>query len=439
MKINIQTLGCPKNYNDSQMVSGSLELHNNIIVNSPEDADLIMVNTCGFINDAKKESIDRILEMIEYKADGKKILVSGCLSKRYSKELMEEIPEIDGIIGVNEYNDIQDIINKIFADEKPNIVSECSETQLLSGPRRLEDNPYSSTLKIAEGCNNRCAYCIIPGIRGPFRSKSIEDIVAEAEYLAAEGCKELILIAQDLTYYGKDLYGKYMLPELLRKLCRIEKLQWIRLMYCYEHRITEELIDVIATEDKICKYLDIPLQHGSNNILKAMRRHSTRESIEATISRLRERIPGIHIRTTLIVGFPGETDEDFESLLNFVEHNRFDRLGVFCYSQEENTLAGEMENQIDEDIKQERLDVIMRTQMEISLEKNQNKIGKTLKVIVDYKDDEGVYVGRTEFDAPDIDNTVIFKTYVNHEPGDIVKVYIEDGYDYDLMGMEVPE
>lgn len=437
MKIFIETLGCPKNFNDSQMAGGLLELHNNIIVNSPEEADVIMVNTCGFINDAKKESIDTILQMAEYKEAGKKLLVSGCLSKRYSEELLEEIPEIDGIIGVNEYDDIANIVADVAAGESVNRTDECLDNSLKPMPRRLGENVYSTTLKIAEGCNHKCAYCIIPKIRGNYRSKPMEAILDEAKYLADHGCKELILIAQDLSYYGLDLYGEFKLAELVRELCKIEGIHWIRLMYCYENRITDELIDVIATEPKVCKYLDIPLQHGSDSILKAMRRGSTRESIENTLSKLKSRIPDIHIRTTLIAGFPGETEEDFDILVDFVEKNRFDRLGVFAYSMEENTEAGEMDNQIDEDIKLQRVDTIMRRQLDISNEKNRAKIGKTLEVMVDYMDEEGVYVGRTQYDAPDIDNEVIFKSLKEHEPGDIVKVLIEDGYDYDLLGKEI--
>ena len=278
---------------------------------------------------------------------------------------------------------------------------------------------------------------MIPSIRGGYRSKTEEDIIAEAEELAKAGCKELILIAQDVTNYGVDLYGEYRLPKLLRKLCKTEGIEWIRLMYCYEDRITDELIEVMATEPKICKYIDIPIQHSSDAVLKAMLRRSTETSIKETISKLRERVPDIHIRTTLIVGFPGETEKDYEKLLDFVQEMRFSRLGVFAYSQEENTVAGEMENQIDEAVKAERLDGIMRRQLEISLELNKEKIGKTLKVLVEEKDEDGSYIGRSEFDAPEIDNSVLFTSTRDLKAGDMVNVLIEDAFDYDLVGREV--
>ena len=304
-------------------------------------------------------------------------------------------------------------------------------------PRLLGENPYSSTLKIAEGCDNRCAYCVIPDIRGHFRSKRREDILKEAEFLAEKGCKELILIAQDVTLYGVDLYGRQELPALLRDLCRIDGIKWIRLMYCYEDRITDELIEVMAAEEKICDYIDIPIQHSADGVLKAMRRRSTESSIRDTIARLRKAIPDIHIRTTLITGFPGETEEDFEKLLDFVGEMKFARLGVFAYSQEENTPAGEMENQIPQEIKEQRAETIMRRQLDISLESNREKIGKTLEVLVEERDADGSYIGRTRYDAPEIDNSVIFSSTRKLEPGTMVNVLIEDAFDYDLTGKEV--
>lgn len=435
MKIYIETLGCPKNFNDSQVAAGILENENHIIVNEPEDADIIMVNTCGFINDAKTESIEKILEMAEYKADGKKLVVSGCLSQRYADDLYEEMPEVDLFVGVNEYEKLPELFESL--SERAVVccggVSDVLESQV----RKLSENPYSATIKIAEGCNNICAYCIIPKIRGKYRSKREEDILKEAEQLAAAGCKELILIAQDVTYYGMDLYGELRLAKLLRKLCTVEGIEWIRLMYCYEDRITDELIQVMAEEEKICNYLDIPIQHGSDSVLRTMNRRSTAASIENTLRRLRTAIPDIHIRTTLIVGFPGETEEDYETLLEFIEKERFERLGVFAYSQEENTPAGEMENQIDEEIKTERLDGIMRRQIEISLESNQEKVGRTLDVLVEEMEEEGSFIGRTRYDAPEIDNAVIFTSSRNLLPGDMVKVLIQDAFDYDLVGTEV--
>lgn len=435
MKVFIDTLGCPKNFNDTQTAKGFLEGAGYETVQDPENADAIIINTCGFINDAKKESIERIFDYCAYKEAGKKIIVSGCLSQRYGNELFEEMPEVDCFLGVNEYERLPEILKTL--DSRSKHITNSYADVLPRMCRKLDDNCFSSTVKIAEGCNNRCAYCVIPSIRGGYRSKTIEDILEETKQLAAAGCKELILIAQDVTNYGADLYGEYMLPELLKKLCRIDGIEWIRLMYCYEDRITDELIEVMAEEPKICKYIDIPIQHSSDDVLKAMLRRSTEDSIRNTIARLKARIPDIHIRTTLIVGFPGETDEDYEKLLEFVEEMRFARLGVFAYSQEENTVAGEMQDQIDEEIKEERLTGIMRAQLEISLESNKEKIGKTFKVLVEERDEDGSYIGRTEFDAPEIDNSVLFTSHRQLNAGDFVDVLIEDAFDYDLVGTEV--
>jgi len=436
MKVYIETLGCPKNFNDTEVAKGSLCGENDFtLAASPEDADIIMVNTCGFINDAKKESIDKIFEMSAYKHAGKKLVVSGCLSERYSKELFDEMPEVDCFIGVNEYEQLPEIFRNL--DMRKNLVGGCIGDTLPRMQRKLDDNLFTSTLKIAEGCDNFCAYCVIPSIRGGFRSKRMEDVLAEAEELAAAGCKELILIAQDVTNYGIDLYGAYKLPELLRQLCRIEGIVWIRLMYCYEDRITDELIAVMATEPKICHYIDIPIQHAADTVLTAMNRRSTGASIRTTIRKLREAIPDMHIRTTLIVGFPGETEDDFEALLDFVETMRFERLGVFAYSREEGTPAGEMENQIDEAVKEARLDAIMRRQLEISLAVNEAKIGKTFTVLVEERDVDGSYIGRTAYDAPEIDDSVLFTSKRALKAGDFVQVQINDAFDYDLIGVEV--
>lgn len=439
MKVFFETLGCPKNFNDTQAAKGVLIEKGFEIAETAEDSDVIVVNTCGFINDAKKESIERIFDMMPYREEGKKLVVSGCLSERYADDLYEEMPEVDCFIGVNEYERLPELLSELVSGggERIKEVSGCCD-KILSTPKRiLGENPYTATLKIAEGCDNCCAYCIIPKIRGGFRSKPVEAVVAEAEELAAAGCKELILIAQDVTNYGRDLYGEPRLAELVRKVCRVDGIQWVRLMYCYEDRITDELIEVMATEPKVCHYIDIPIQHASDSVLKAMRRRSTEESIKSTIERLKAAIPDIHIRTTLIVGFPGETEEDFDKLLDFVEETRFARLGVFAYSQEENTEAGEMENQIDEDIKQERLDAIMRRQLDISLEYNREKVGKELDVLVEEKDEDGSYIGRTQYDAPEIDNSVIFMSGRDLRPGEIVRVLVEDAFDYDLVGREV--
>ena len=438
MKVYMETMGCPKNFNDSQVAKGLIQEKGFQITDNIDECDVMILNTCGFINDAKKESISRTFELAEYKNDGKKLIMTGCLSERYSKDLFEEMPEVDCFLGVNEYDKLPDILENIMKSHiRCDYVSGCAAKDLSRQPRLLEDNPYSATLKIAEGCDNRCAYCVIPYIRGPFRSKKMEDVIDEANWLAQKGCKELILIAQDVTVYGKDLYGEMVLPKLLRKLCRIEGIEWIRLMYCYEDRITDELIEVMAAEPKICHYIDIPIQHSSDNVLRAMNRRSTEESIRTTINKLKNAIPDIHIRTTLITGFPGESEEDFDNLLDFVEEMRFARLGVFAYSQEENTPAGEMDNQIPEEIKLLRQDAIMRRQLDISLETNKEKVGMTLRVLVEERDLDGSYIGRTAFDAPEIDNSVIFASERDLKAGDFVNVLIQDAFDYDLTGMEV--
>lgn len=438
MKVYFNTLGCPKNINDSEIAMGNLEEKGFTIVESPDEADAIIVNTCGFIEDAKKESIDEIFNMAAYKEKNKKLVISGCLVQRYADELYKEIPEANGFIGVNDYDKLPKLLEELEkSNERFLENSSCDLSEVEVKIRHLTENPYTSYLKIAEGCDNICSYCIIPEIRGPYRSRTIKNVIEEAEMLSKSGCKELILIAQDLTYYGIDNYGKPMLSTLLRKLCKVEGIEWIRLLYCYEERIDDELIRTIASEDKICNYIDIPIQHASDKILDNMNRATTNESLYRTLSKLRSQIPDIHIRTTLIVGFPGETEEDFNILSDFVSDQKFSRLGVFTYSREEGTAAATMDNQIPEDIKQERLDCIMMKQMEISLEGNRKKIGKTLDVIVDSMEEEGVYSGRTRYDAPEIDNSVVFTSNSVHKPGDIVPVEILEAYDYDLEGREV--
>ncbi len=445
MKLYIETLGCPKNFNDSEGIGGIWEKAGMELTGELGDADVILVNTCGFINDAKKESIDRIFDMIRFKEESSRALgdeacgdrvlvVSGCLSQRYGSELFEEMPEVDIFLGVNDYEKLPRMVKELQKGQRAKAFScQPSSFQEFSA-RKLEDNPYSATLRIAEGCNNCCAYCVIPQIRGGYRSRPFESIINEAEVLAEKGCREIMLIAQDVTEYGRDLYGRLRLPELLRALCRIDGLKWIRLMYCYEDKITDELIEVMASEEKICNYIDIPLQHISDRVLSRMNRHSTSASIRDTIARLRSAMPDIHIRTTMIVGFPGETEEDFEELIDFVEETRFERLGVFAYSREEGTVAGDMEDQIDEDVKAVRLDAVMRRQLDISREVNEEKVGNIMTVMVDGEDQEGAYMGRTMYDAPEIDNTVIFDSDRKLAPGDMVSVRIDDAFDYDLTG-----
>lgn len=438
MKVYFETLGCPKNFYDTENAKGILEDAGFEICDDPETADFVVVNTCGFINDAKTESIERIFDMASAKRDDSKLVVSGCLSKRYAEELFEEMPEADAFVGVNEYEKLPELFRRLSENpgERKVLCENGYDEVLKPLPRKLDENPYTATIKIAEGCDNVCAYCIIPFIRGGYRSKKMEDVVAEARALAEAGCRELVLIAQDVTCYGLDLYGEYSLAKLLKKLCEIEGIRWIRLMYCYDDRITDELIETIASEEKICNYLDIPIQHASDAILSAMNRRSNKADLVAKLDKIRKAIPDIRIRTTLITGFPGETEKDHEELLEFVENQKFARLGVFAYSMEEGTAAGEMENQVDEDVKAQRLDEIMRIQREISLENNCRLIGRTMEVMVDERDEDGSYVGRTRYDAPEIDNAVIFTSNRELKAGDIVNVKIEDAFDYDLTGEE---
>ncbi len=438
MKVYIETLGCPKNFNDSQVAAGLLEKGGHRITNDIASADAVMLNTCGFINDAKKESIERILELAEYRSEGKVLIVSGCLTERYSEELYKEMPEIDVIIGVNDYARLPEILSEI--EEKSgkagrrNSVSGIPCNFDADAYRRFDDNPYTATVKIAEGCDNRCTYCIIPAIRGKYRSKKQEDVVREAAELAKRGAKEIILIAQDVTYYGMDLYGELRLSKLLREVCKVDGIEWVRLMYCYEDRITDELIKVMASEPKICHYIDIPIQHASDSILASMKRRSTSASIKKTIEKLRAAMPDINIRTTLITGFPGEKKAEFDELLRFVEEMKFERLGVFPYSKEEGTEAAEMKPQVRSDVKQRRADRIMRRQVDISLECNRKKIGRVLDVLVEEIDEDGSYIGRTRYDAPEIDNSVIFTSDRKINVGEIVNVEITDAFDYDLVG-----
>ena len=443
MKLYIETMGCPKNFNDSESIGGIWESTGMSLTDDPAEADAILVNTCGFINDAKQESIGCIFDMARFIDESakqapdheKKILIdSGCLSQRYGKELADEMPEVDIFLGVNDYEKLPQLVKEYRKGKRLQAFSCQPDAFYEFSARKIKDNPYSMTLRIAEGCNNCCAYCVIPQIRGAYRSRPMENIIEEAELLASKGCREIIMIAQDVTEYGTDIYGRLMLPELLRKLCRVDGIRWIRLMYCYEDKITDELIEVMASEEKICDYIDIPLQHVSDGVLSAMNRHSTTESIKDTLGRLRTAMPDIHIRTTLITGFPGETEEEFEELLEFVEETRFERLGVFAYSREEGTVAGDMENQIDEDVKTMRADAIMRRQLDISREINESKVGDTMTVMVDGTDEDGAYLGRTVYDAPEIDNTVIFTSDEELVPGDMVQVKITDAFDYDLVG-----
>ncbi|MCI8284845.1 MAG: 30S ribosomal protein S12 methylthiotransferase RimO [Firmicutes bacterium] len=438
MKIYIETLGCPKNTVDSENAAAMMKKAGHTIINSPEDANLIMVNTCAFINDAKTESIETILDMAQLKENGDKILmVSGCLSQRYSEELFNEIPEADIFIGVNEYDKINEIINEYTKEKRLRYAKDAPADYCEIPDREIEPSSVSAYLRIAEGCDNVCSYCVIPSIRGPYRSRLMESITEEAERLAEQGVKELVLVAQDVTAYGRDIYGGYALHELLSKLCEIEKLRWIRLLYCYEDSITDELISVMADEEKICKYIDIPLQHVNDKILSSMNRRSTGDSIRAVIKKLRERIPDIHIRTTFITGFPGEGEKEFNELVEFIEETEFERMGAFSYSMEENTPAADMPDQVEQETKERRRDILMDIQREISLKNNTKKIGEVMEVLVDEVMEDGTYMGRTRFDAPEIDNGVIFTSESKLAEGQFVNVEITDAFDYDLVGKAV--
>ena len=447
MKIGVVSLGCPKNLVDSETMLGLIHEENYEITNDPSEAEIIIVNTCGFIESAKEESINTILQMAEYKKSGscKYIIVTGCLSQRYAEELFNELPEADAIAGVEVYDEIGSIIKRVMNGErfimlersKPDVIYTSKETFL---PRILTTPSYTAYLKIAEGCDNCCSYCAIPKIRGPYRSKPMEQVLKEAKALAANGVKELIVVAQDTTRYGEDLPGgKLLLADLLKELNKIESLKWIRVMYCYPNNFTNELIETFASLDKVCKYVDLPLQHASNRLLASMNRYDTREEVETLLAKLRKRIPGIVIRTTFIVGFPGETDADFEELKEFVEQQRFENAGVFAYSQEEGTVAGAMPNQIPDEIKQERYHELMALQAQISEEIHKDTEGQTLEVLVEgiEEDGSGLHYGRSYREAPDIDGLVFIENPGDIKPGCFVKVNILQGFTYESVGERI--
>ena len=447
MKIGVVSLGCPKNLVDSETMLGLIHEENYEITNNPSEAEIIIVNTCGFIESAKEESINTILQMAEYKKSGscKYIIVTGCLSQRYAEELFNELPEADAIAGVEVYDEIGSIIKRVMNGErfimlersKPDVIYTSKETFL---PRILTTPSYTAYLKIAEGCDNCCSYCAIPKIRGPYRSKPMEQVLKEAKALADNGVKELIVVAQDTTCYGEDLPGgKLLLADLLKELNKIESLKWIRVMYCYPNNFTDELIETFASLDKVCKYVDLPLQHASNRLLASMDRYDTREEVETLLAKLRKRIPGIVIRTTFIVGFPGETNADFEELKEFVEQQRFENAGVFAYSQEEGTVAGAMPNQIPDEIKQERYHELMALQAQISEEIHKDTEGQTLEVLVEgiEEDGSGLHYGRSYREAPDIDGLVFIENPGDIKPGCFVKVNILQGFTYESVGERI--
>ncbi len=436
-KVGMISLGCPKNQVDAEMILKRVVDAGYILVNEADKADVVIVNTCAFIEDSKKESIDTILEMIDYKEEGslKKIIVTGCLSERYKEEIFKEIPEVDAVIGLGANEDIVKALDSVFENDEVYSSFPDKETMSLDGGRILTTPEYFAYLRIADGCSNCCSYCAIPSIRGRFRSRKIEDVLEEANALCEKGVKELVLIAQDTTRYGEDLYGELKLPELLDELNKIEKLKWIRLLYCYPERITDELIAAIVRNEKVCHYIDMPMQHVSGKILKAMNRSGNREELTALINKLREKISDVVIRTTFITGFPGETEEDFTALSEFVNEMKLDRVGCFAYSREENTPAFDFSEQIEKEISLNRADIIMEQQFRINDEKQNEFIGKTYDVIVDgYDTYTDSYYGRSFMDAPEIDNNIIFTSGYEIDEGEIVPVEIFDKDEYSLIG-----
>lgn len=441
MKLGMVSLGCPKNLVDSEVMLGLIREKNFTVTNDPADADIIIVNTCGFIESAKEESINTILQMSEYKTQGscRYLIVTGCLSQRYADELAQNIPEVDAFIGTECFTDISWVIEQVMDGKKILHMTKNTTEQPVEMPRMLTTPEYMAYLKIAEGCDNCCSYCIIPKLRGPYTSRPYEAVMAEAKELAASGIKEIIVVAQDTTRYGEDLYGKLMLPQLLKDLNDLEGIEWIRVMYCYPNNFTDELIEAFATLPKVCKYVDLPLQHASNSLLASMNRYDTKEQVEALLKKLRTSIPGIVIRTTFIVGFPGETEADFEELKEFVAAQRFENAGVFKYSQEEGTVAGAMPNQIPEEVKENRYHELMALQAEISEELHQDLEGQELDVVIEGFDEENpsLAVARSYREAPDIDGSIFVENADNLHIGDFTKVRILQGFTYELVAEQV--
>ncbi|HZK33777.1 MAG TPA: 30S ribosomal protein S12 methylthiotransferase RimO [Bacillota bacterium] len=434
--LGLVSLGCAKNRVDAEVMLGILKNKNYSIVSNPEAADVIIVNTCGFIDSAKEESINAILEQSKHKKTGRcqTLVVSGCLSERYNKELLKEIPEIDAVLGTGDYLEIASVLDKVESGSQlcsyGNINAEFSGVM----PRLITTVKPSAYLKIAEGCDNRCTYCVIPSLRGDFRSKPIEDVLEEAEVLARDGIKELIIVAQDITRYGQDSNGQYDLTVLLKKMCRIPEIKWIRLLYAYPDRISKGLIDTIADEPKICKYLDIPIQHINQDILRSMNRSSDNESIKKLIKYIRKRIPDVVLRTSLIVGFPGETEEQFDELIQFVEQGNFNNMGIFTYSQEDGTKAASMEMQISDWVKKERQGKLLSIQKRISKRLNRKRVGQTCEVLVEGIESDGVYYGRSYGETPEADGLVYVSSEKPLQIGVFYKVRIVKAFEYDLMG-----
>ena len=436
-KVGMISLGCPKNQVDGEIMLEKLNKSGFTVAESVEDSDVMIINTCGFIEDAKREAIETILEVAEYKTAGliSAIVVTGCLAERYQEEILREIPEVDSVIGIGADRDIVKVCQKALVGVRSSFYPD-KKYLLLDGERMLSTPSHWAYLKISDGCDNKCSYCAIPGIRGGYIERPMENIISEAKSLAGKGVKELILVAQDTTKFGLKLYGEYRLPALLKELVKIDGIEWLRLYYCYPDRVTDDLIDVIAKEEKICSYIDIPLQHCNRDILKSMNRSGSYDALKELLLKMKRRIPGLSLRTTFMTGFPGETEAQFEELCRFVKEIKFDKMGCFTFSPEEDTPAFEYENQIDEEVKKRRAEVLMDIQYSITQSANKSRIGNIYRTLIDEKTESG-YIGRSYLDSPEIDSGIIITSEREHNTGEFINVKITDYDGYDLIGVEI--
>jgi len=441
MKAGFISLGCSKNLVDTEVMLGILQQNGIELTSEPSEADILIVNTCAFITSAKEESITTVLTMADYKESGhcRSLIVTGCLGQRYDQQLLDELPEVDAVVGTGAWNRIMEAVDETLKGNRVVISGKSEIIYDARMPRIMTTPSYTAYVKIAEGCNNNCAFCAIPQIRGRYRSRKLEDVIAEVQQLAEQGVKEINLIAQDTTVYGRDLYGEPQLAKLLRELCKIDGIKWIRSLYSYPRFFTDELIDTIASEPKICNYVDIPLQHADDVVLRSMHRPDTQDSLRALLKKLRERIPGVTIRSTFMVGFPGETEEQYQTLRSFLAESRFDKVGVFTYSQEEDTAAANMPDQVDEEVMQERYHDLMSLQCSISEAINQELEDQILEVMVEGRDEEqpNIAYGRSYREAPEVDGQIYIEGDTDSQPGDIVRVKLLQGFTYDLVGERV--